>query len=129
MDSSRRDRHADGDERIRSARVRPQTHQNRQMAGHRRQGERRRIARRRSHPKKQGLDFIAISDHNTITQLDFFEDVQSKEPAFLIVPGVELTTYKATRRDRRDERVDHEIGEPGVTIESAAEAINGQGAI
>ena len=28
--------------------------------------------------KQRGLDFIEISDHHTITQLDFFEDVQAK---------------------------------------------------
>ncbi len=80
--------------------------------------------------KMRGLDFIEISDHNTITQLDFFEDVQAKEPAFLVIPGIEYTTYKGhANAIGATKWVDHKIGQPGVTIDGAADAILGQGAI
>jgi hypothetical protein len=80
--------------------------------------------------KQRGLDFIEISDHNTITQLDFFEDVQSKEPAFLLVPGIEYTTYKGhANAIGATTWVDHKIGQPGVTIEGAADRILAQGAV
>jgi hypothetical protein len=80
--------------------------------------------------KQRGLDFIEMSDHNTITQLDFFEDIQAREPAFLLVPGIEFTTYRGhANAIGATKWVDHKIGQPGVTIEGAADQINGQGAI
>jgi hypothetical protein len=80
--------------------------------------------------KQRGLDFIEMSDHNTITQLDFFEDIQSKEPAFLLIPGIELTTYMGhANAIGATKWVDHKIGQPGVTIEGAADQILAEGAI
>jgi hypothetical protein len=80
--------------------------------------------------KQRGLDFIEISDHNTITQLDFFEDAQAKEPAFLLIPGIEYTTYQGhANAIGATKWVDHKIGQPGVTIAGAADQILGQGAI
>jgi hypothetical protein len=80
--------------------------------------------------KQRGLDFIEISDHNTITQLDFFEDAQAKEPAFLLIPGIEYTTYQGhANAIGATKWVDHKIGQPGVTIEGAADQILAQGAI
>jgi len=40
--------------------------------------------------KAEGLDFIAISDHNTITGLDELGDTQD----FLVIPGLEITFDK-----------------------------------
>ena len=80
--------------------------------------------------KTRRLDFIEMSDHNVVTQLDFFEDVQAKEPAFLLIPGIEFTTYQGHANAIGATRwVDHKIGQPGVTIASAADAILAQGAI
>lgn len=41
----------------------------------------------------RGLDFVAISDHNTLSHLDFFNDAQAAAPTLLLVPSVEFTTY------------------------------------
>ncbi len=80
--------------------------------------------------KSQGLDFIEMSDHNTITQMDFFDDLQAQEPGFLLIPGIEFTTYMGhANAIGATKWVDHKIGQPGVTIEGAADQINGQGAI
>jgi hypothetical protein len=80
--------------------------------------------------KSQGLDFIEMSDHNTITQMDFFDDLQAQEPAFLLIPGIEFTTYMGhANAIGATKWVDHKIGQPGVTIEAAADQINAQGAI
>ena len=80
--------------------------------------------------KKRGLDFIEMSDHNTITQLDFFTDVQANEPSFLLIPGIEYTTYRGhANAIGATKWVDHKIGQPGVTIEGAADQILAQGAI
>ena len=43
---------------------------------------------------KRGLDFIAITDHNTITQ---YEDMRQLQPFFdrvLLIPGREITTFQ-----------------------------------
>jgi hypothetical protein len=40
-----------------------------------------------------GLDFVMLSDHNTNAQLEFYADFHQKHPDFLLLPGVEYTTY------------------------------------
>ncbi len=80
--------------------------------------------------KSLGLDWIAVSDHNTITQLDFFNEVHEKHPDFLLLPAIEFTTYAGHANAIGATRwVDHKIGQPGVTVEAAADAILAQGAI
>lgn len=80
--------------------------------------------------KQRGLDFIELSDHNTITQLDFMNDIQAKEPGFLLIPGIEYTTYQGhANAIGATKWVDHKIGQPNVTIAGAADAIRAQGAI
>jgi hypothetical protein len=80
--------------------------------------------------KQRGLEFIEMSDHNTITQLDFFEDIQAREPAFLLIPGIEFTTYRGhANAIGATAWVDHKIGQPGVTIGGAADQLLAQGAI
>lgn len=80
--------------------------------------------------KQVGLEWIAISDHNTITQLDFFNDVHAKHPDFLLVPSIEFTTYAGhANAIGATKWVDHRIGQPGVTIADAVDAILAQGAI
>ena len=41
--------------------------------------------------RSRGLDFVALSEHNTLSGLDFFADVQAQAPALLLVPSVEFT--------------------------------------
>ena len=42
---------------------------------------------------KQGLDFIAITDHNTISHYDDERELQPYFDRLLLIPGRELTTY------------------------------------
>jgi uncharacterized protein (TIGR03382 family) len=81
--------------------------------------------------KSRGLDFIMLSDHNTITQLDFYGPVQDKEPDFLLLPGVEYTTYAGHASAIGVTKfVEHKIGIDGnATIGAAADAIAAQGGI
>ncbi len=80
--------------------------------------------------RARGLDFVEVSDHNTITQLDFFGDAQSRHPDLLLVPGIEYTTYHGhANAIGATKWVDHKIGQPGVTIQEAARQIVAQGAI
>jgi hypothetical protein len=78
----------------------------------------------------RGLDFVEISDHNTVSQLDFFVDAQARHPDLLFVPGIEFTTYAGhANAVGATAWVDHKIGQPGVTIDAAAEQIAAQGAL
>ncbi len=43
--------------------------------------------------RSRGLDFVVLSDHNTLSQLDFIADAQARHPDLLFVPAIELTTY------------------------------------
>ena len=80
--------------------------------------------------KQRGLEWLEISDHNTITQLEFFDAIHEKEPGFLLIPGIEYTTYAGhANAIGATKFVDHKIGQPGVTIEGAADAVRAQGAI
>ncbi|HEY8076200.1 MAG TPA: CehA/McbA family metallohydrolase [Labilithrix sp.] len=80
--------------------------------------------------KSRGLEFMEVSDHNTVTQMDLFGAIQDTLPDFLLVPGVEFTTYAGhANAIGATKWVDHKIGQPGVTIDGAADQIAAQGAI
>jgi len=74
-----------------------------------------------------GLDAIEASDHNTITQLDYFSDLQAKHPHLLIIPGIEWTTYHGHGNAiGATTWVDHKIGQPGITVDSQVDLIRAQ---
>lgn len=77
-----------------------------------------------------GLDFVALSDHNTTAQLDFIVDAQARHPALLLVPSVEFTTYAGHANGiGATTWVDHKLGQPGVTAAGALAAFRAQGAL
>lgn len=43
--------------------------------------------------RNAGLDFVAVTDHNTITQLADLRRLQSNYPNTLLIPGTEITTF------------------------------------
>lgn len=43
--------------------------------------------------RKAGLDFVAVTDHNTITQLADIARDQNRYPDTLLIPGAEITTF------------------------------------
>ncbi len=80
--------------------------------------------------RSRGLDFVELSDHNTVSQLDFIDSVQSAHPDILIVPGVEFTTYEGHANGiGATSWVDQKTGENGVTIDGAVSAFHAQGAL
>ena len=80
--------------------------------------------------KSRGLDFIELSDHNTRSQLDFINLSQSHHSDFLLLPGVEWTTYLGHANGIGvTQWVDHRVGFNGVTSDAAAAAIVAQGAV
>lgn len=83
-----------------------------------------------SFARSQGLDFVELSEHNTVSQLDFTTAAQAQHPDVLIVPGIEYTTYAGHANGiGATVWVDHAIGQPGVDIASAAKAFRDQGAL
>jgi len=75
-----------------------------------------------------GLDFIELSDHNTVSQLDFY--AANAVPDVLLLPGVEFTTYHWHANGiGATEWVDHKIGLDGATIEGAITSFHQQGAL
>lgn len=84
--------------------------------------------------RQRGLDFVEISDHNTVTQLDFFAAAQATSPDLLLLPGIEYTTYAGHGNAIGATRpVEHKLGQivagRPVTIDDAAAAIHAQGAL
>jgi hypothetical protein len=78
--------------------------------------------------RSKGLDFIELSDHNTVSQLDFY--AANAVPDVLLVPGVEFTTYHGHANGiGATQWVDHKIGLDGATIDGAVSAFHGQGAL
>ncbi|HWB79318.1 MAG TPA: CehA/McbA family metallohydrolase [Nannocystaceae bacterium] len=78
----------------------------------------------------RGLDFVELSDHNVLTQLDFVGAVQPEHADILLVPGMEFTTYAGhANAIGATQWVDHKIGQPDVTIAGAFAALHDQGAL
>ncbi len=76
------------------------------------------------------LDFVVLSDHNTVSQDDFIVDAQARWPDLLLVPGIEFTTYAGhAGAFGATAWVDHRIGQPGATLAAAAQAIHDQGGL
>lgn len=80
--------------------------------------------------RSRGLDFVALSEHNTVSHLGLLPAAQAKHPELLLVPSVEFTTYDGhANAFGATEYVDHRIGLNGVSIEGAMNAFAAQGAI
>ncbi len=78
----------------------------------------------------RGLDFVALSEHNTLSQLDFFNDVQARNPGLLLVPSVEFTTYAGHLNAFGVRRLPpFWLGLENATIESAIADFASQGAV
>lgn len=78
----------------------------------------------------RGLKFVELSEHNTTSQLDFYNDAQSQHADILLLPGVEYTTYDGHANGIGATKwVDHKIGLDGLTITQAATAFRDQGAV
>jgi MYXO-CTERM domain-containing protein len=83
-----------------------------------------------SFAKTRGLDFVLLSDHNTISQLDFYANVQKNHPQFLFLPGMEFTTYWGhANAIGSSEWVDHKLDLPGKSIAAAVQAFRDKGAL
>lgn len=78
----------------------------------------------------QGLDFVMISDHNTVSQLELYADVQARHPSLLFVPGIEVTTYQGHAMSMGGTTwIDHRLGFEGRTIVEVASEVHADGAL
>ncbi|MEZ4390657.1 MAG: CehA/McbA family metallohydrolase [Polyangiales bacterium] len=80
----------------------------------------------------RGLDFVELSEHNTVSAADFIVDAQARHPALLLVPGSEVTTYDGHANAIGATRwVDFRVGsaDPAVTAQNIADAVAAQGAV
>ena len=77
-----------------------------------------------------GLDFVMLSEHNTVSQLELYAAVQAAHPNLLFIPGVEVTTYQGHAMAMgATEWIDHRLEVGGLTILEVADAAHRQSAI
>lgn len=80
--------------------------------------------------RARGLEFVAVSDHNTSSHYDFLSPAQARHPKVLLVPSVEFTTYSGHfNAFGADTFVPFWLGRDGVTLQGALQAFDQQGAI
>jgi MYXO-CTERM domain-containing protein len=78
----------------------------------------------------QGLDFINVSDHNTISQHALLAAYQTGFPNLLFLRGSEITTYGGHGNAVGNTMyVDHRVGLNGRTIQNIVDDVVAQGAI
>lgn len=83
-----------------------------------------------TYAEMQNLDFVMISDHNTVSQLELYADAQARHPAMLFIPGIEVTTYQGHAMSMGGtEWIDHRLGFGGRTIADVASEVHAQRAI
>lgn len=77
--------------------------------------------------RQRGLDFVELAEHNTVSQLELYADVQSRHPELLLLPGVEFTTYAGHANGiGATQYVDHRLGLGEVSLDSALAAFAAQ---
>ncbi len=83
-----------------------------------------------SYARGRGLDFVVVTDHNTVSHLDFMRDAQSRHPELLLLPGVEFTTYRGHANGIGAHAfADFRLGLEGRTINDAARELAEGGAV
>ena len=77
-----------------------------------------------------GLDFVAITDHNTLTQLADIAAAQKQYPKTLLIPGTEVTTFNGhANAVGLSQFVDFQLGSPRLpTLAKLFDEADAQGA-
>jgi MYXO-CTERM domain-containing protein len=79
---------------------------------------------------QRGLDFVNLSDHNTVSQHALQAAFLVSHPDVLLLRGAEITTYAGHGNAvGLDDYVDHRIGYAGRTITGVLDDVGAQGAI
>jgi MYXO-CTERM domain-containing protein len=78
----------------------------------------------------RGLDFVNVSDHNTVAQHALLAAIQPSSPAFLFLRGAEITTYTGHGNAvGLHDYVEHRLGYAGRTVQGIADDVAAQGAV
>ena len=79
--------------------------------------------------ESRDLDFVLMSEHNTVSQLSWYPSRQMSTPV-LLLPGMEFTTYAGHANTiGTTEWIDHRTGVRGATIEGAFADAHAQGGL
>ncbi len=79
--------------------------------------------------RSRGLDFVELSEHNVVSQIDWLADAQARHPDLLFVPGSEVTTYWGhSNAIGATEWIDFRLMSGGVTIDDVLASAEAQGA-
>lgn len=82
-----------------------------------------------SFAQSRGLDFVLMSEHNTVSQLSWYPAIQLTTPV-LLLPGMEFTTYAGHANTiGTTEWINHRIGVRGATLEEAIADTHEQGGL
>ncbi len=80
--------------------------------------------------QSRGLDFVNISDHNTVSQHALIAALQPMFPSFLILRGAEITTYTGHGNAvGLHDYIDHRLGRDNRTVAGIAADVAAQGGI
>lgn len=83
-----------------------------------------------SYAESVGLDFVMLSEHNTVSQLERYEGVQARHPTVLLIPGIEVTTYEGHFMSIGGTTwIDHRLGVDGRTLDQIADDVHADGAL
>jgi hypothetical protein len=71
----------------------------------------------------KGLDFIAVTDHNTVSHFGGLRELQAAFDKMVLIPGIEITTFQGHANIFGPSRwVDFRVGTPGIPGIAAVEA-------
>ena len=80
--------------------------------------------------KSRGLDFVNLSDHNTVAQHALIAAQQASYGDFLLLRGAEITTYSGHGNAVGiHDYVDHRLGYNGRTVKGIVDDVRAQGGI
>lgn len=80
--------------------------------------------------RSRGLDFVELSEHNTLSSLELVNEAQRAHPELLFLPGAEVTTYQGHANtigvtSHVDFRVASGLGVDGASMSAATRAQGG----
>lgn len=80
--------------------------------------------------KAANLDFVAITDHNTMSQFPDIENLQTLDLALLLIPGTEITTFNGHANVvGNTDFLDFQLGSPRLpTLAKLFDQVEAQGA-
>lgn len=80
--------------------------------------------------RERGLDFVVVTDHNTVSHVERIAALQDDVDDLLLIPGIEVTTYRGHGNAFGvTEYVDHRVGLGGRAIDDVIGDVREQGGL